>query len=73
MQGRAKDRAYVVWYEELLRLTEPGLFPIAYADYTVPEDKLLLGGIRPTPDAFIRLPPPGLAKAESNAASTEWI
>jgi len=59
--AKCGDAAYIRWYEEMLRLTEPDLFPIAFADWRLPQDKLKTVGGRRTDEVFIPLPPPGLA------------
>ena len=58
--GKGSDWIYAGWYLEMLHLTYPDSFPIAYADYELPVDYLLTvgqnSGIR------IPLPPSGLGK-----------
>lgn len=45
--SRGQDKAYVNWFGEMLRLTESDLFPIAYADWNYPKDKLqTVGSLR---------------------------
>lgn len=59
-RGSGRDWAYAGWYLEMLRLTEPGALPIAYADYPLPCDYLPTVGAEPL--APIPLPPPGEAE-----------
>lgn len=56
--GRGSDWLYAGWYLEMLHLTYPDSFPIAYADWEIPEDYLMSVGGRS--EAKIPLPPPGL-------------
>ena len=60
--GYGADWIYAGWYIEMLHLTHPDSFPIAYADWDLPTDCLLSTG----KDNNIRipLPPPGLAMEE---------
>lgn len=56
--GRGSDWLYAGWYQEMLHLTDPRFFPIAYADWGVREDCLetaTLGESKVT----VPLPPPG--------------
>lgn len=53
--GRGPDPTYVNWYAEMLRLTEPDAFPIAYADWPLPSDHIKTVGKR---SIRIPLPPP---------------
>src|SRR4051794_26823117 len=41
-KGKGSDPTYAMWYRELLRTTEPNGFPIAYADYDLPDGCLPL-------------------------------
>ena len=56
--GRGSDWLYAGWYLEMLHLTYPYGFPIAYADWDLPTD-YILGA---TGDVHIPMPPPGLGK-----------
>lgn len=60
--GFGSDWEYAGWYQEVLRLTEPDAFPIAYSDYF--DDELdglpCVGGAR-AESLVIPFPPPGLA------------
>jgi hypothetical protein len=60
--GFGKDEMYAQWFEEMLRLTEPHWFPISYADWDCPSDRLQTTGPRPNLNIFVPLPPPGLAE-----------
>ncbi len=55
--GRGSDWLYSGWYLEMLYLTYPDSFPIAYADWDVPVDYLMTVGGQS--DVRIPLPPPG--------------
>jgi hypothetical protein len=54
--GKGGDPAYVSWYEEMLRLTEPDGLPYAYADWPAPTDRLNI--YHGSMDVEIPLPPP---------------
>ncbi len=56
--GMGSDWLYAGWYLEMLHLTYPDGFPVAYADYWVPTDHLRI--INSKKDIKIPLPPPGL-------------
>ncbi|MBI5306956.1 MAG: hypothetical protein HZB37_01110 [Planctomycetes bacterium] len=60
--GYGSDWIYAGWYIEMLHLTYPDSFPIAYADWDLPDDYLLSTG----KDNKVRipLPPPGLGIEE---------
>lgn len=55
--GKGSDWSYAGWYLEMLHLTYPGSFPIAYADWNIPEDCLPTVGQNSS--IRIPLPPPG--------------
>ena len=55
--GYGADWTYAGWYLDMLHLTHPGSFPIAYADWELPQDVLWTTGQRS--DIRIPLPPPG--------------
>ena len=66
-KGKGSDTNYATWYRDMLSLTEPNGFPVAYADYDLPEDCLpLVFYDRPhvdeKRDVCIPLPPPGEAR-----------
>lgn len=42
--GRGSDWMYAGWYVEMLHLTYPDAFPIAYADWSMPDDVLATTG-----------------------------
>lgn len=54
--GKGSDWLYAGWYVEMLHLTYPDAFPIAYADFDLPTDHLTADGKR---QVRIPLPPPG--------------
>lgn len=56
--GWGSDWVYAGWYLDMLCLTYPDNFPIAYADWDLPKDCLVTTGERS--DIRIPLPPPGL-------------
>ncbi len=58
--GKGSDWSYAGWYVEMLHLTYPNSFPIAYADWEVPDGYLMTTGERT--DIRIPMPPPGLGK-----------
>jgi hypothetical protein len=60
--GRGSDSVYVGWYLEMLYLTYPNNFPIAYADWDLPGDYLTTTGERL--DIRVPLPPPGWGPEE---------
>ena len=53
--GKSKDSAYVAWYREMLTATHPDAYPIAYADWDLPEGYLSTIGNRVM---RMPLPPP---------------
>lgn len=55
--GKGSDWSYAGWYLEMLHLTYPCSFPIAYADWEIPEDNLPIVGQNSS--IRIPLPPPG--------------
>ena len=57
--GHGSDWLYAGWYVEMLHRTYPDLFPIAYADWTVSENRLDTTGGRE--GIQLLLPPPGEA------------
>jgi hypothetical protein len=62
--GFGTDWTYAGWYLEMLRLTDPDLFPIAYSDYFDDElDGLPCTGGARAQDLLVPFPPPGLAQA----------
>jgi len=61
--GQGSDWLCAGWYLEMLHLTYPDAFPIAYADWDLPTDYLAVTGGRE--DIRIPLPPPGLADGET--------
>ena len=61
--GRGADWVYAGWYLEMLHLTYPDNFPIAYADWDLPSDYIPTIGKRA--DVRIPLPPPGWGPEES--------
>lgn len=52
-----EDAAYTIWFEDMLERTYPDAFPIAYADWELPSDRLLTVGGR---ELVLPLPPPPL-------------
>jgi len=57
--GKGSDWMYAGWYIEMLHLTYPDGFPVAYGDYLSYSDSLpMVGGKE---NVSIPLPPPGLA------------
>jgi hypothetical protein len=56
-EGRGRDWLYVGWYQEMLGLTYPDVFPIAYADWDLPADCLKATG--ETRQITIPMPPFG--------------
>lgn len=60
--GLGPDWEYAGWYQWMLHLTAPDAFPVAYADYDLPEDYLTTEGGHN--DIKIPLPPAGLAHEE---------
>lgn len=52
--GKGSDWAYAGWYIEMLQLTYPDSFPIAYADYDLPASHLTCVGTQCPP---VPLPP----------------
>ncbi len=65
--GRGSDWVYAGWYLDMLHLTYPYTFPVAYADvdWDVPSDCLGTTGERS--DVRIPLPPPGWGPEETSA------
>lgn len=57
--GEGSDWLYAGWYVEMLHLTYPNSFPIAVADWDLPEGYLSSAG--EARDLRIPLPPPGEA------------
>lgn len=55
--GRGSDWLYAGWYQEMLGITYPDLFPIAYDDDDLPEDAMATVGGRT--GILLPLPPPG--------------
>ncbi|MEA3208538.1 MAG: hypothetical protein QOE70_1595 [Chthoniobacter sp.] len=64
--GRAEDPAYVEWYRAMLEATGADTFPIAYADWDLPEDHLPTVGAR---ELKLALPPPPLNNMFDEAIS----
>jgi len=58
--GKGSDWMYAGWYVEMLHLTYPSAFPIAYADWDLPQDHL--GFVGEGGNIRIPLPPPGLGE-----------
>jgi hypothetical protein len=58
-KGSGSDWTCAGWYLEMLHLTYPSRYPIACADWPVPDD--CLSTVGEGPDVTIPLPPPGLA------------
>lgn len=60
--GLGPDWAYAGWYQEMMRLTEPDSFPIAYSDYFDDDVDGLpcVGGDRAS-GLVVPMPPPGLS------------
>lgn len=56
--GKGSDWLYAGWYLEMLHLTYPDAFPVAYDDYWRSTDHLKL--INGRKDIKIPIPPPGL-------------
>ncbi|MFH7028419.1 MAG: hypothetical protein ACHBN1_24270 [Heteroscytonema crispum UTEX LB 1556] len=52
--GKGSDEAYAQWYSEMLELTHPDVFPIAYADWNLTKDYLETVGGR---NIRVPLPP----------------
>ncbi len=65
--GRGADWVYAGWYQEMLHITYPDSFPIAYADWEMPVGYLPTTGARS--DLRIPLPPPGWGPAGIDEAS----
>lgn len=60
--AKGEDPAYAHWYQEMLRMTDPDLLPIAYADWDAPEDGLetvCYGDDGRRRDIVVPSPPPG--------------
>ncbi|MBN1458716.1 MAG: hypothetical protein JXA57_04215, partial [Armatimonadetes bacterium] len=60
--AKGEDPAYAHWYQEMLGMTDPDLFPIAYADWDSPEDGLetvCCGDGDCRRDIVVPSPPPG--------------
>lgn len=55
--GRGSDWMYSGWYQEMLGITYPDIFPIAYADWSLPDEYLDTTGGRE--GVRIPLPPVG--------------
>jgi hypothetical protein len=66
--GHGADWAYAGWYQDMLRLTQPDAFPIAYSDYFDSDVGGLpcLGGNR-AEELVVPYPPPGQASAEDDS------
>lgn len=60
--GQGADWVYAGWYLDMLHLTYPNNFPIAYADWDLPSDYLPATGERD--DVRIPLPPVGRGENE---------
>jgi hypothetical protein len=58
------DWLYSGWYQEMLGITYPDLFPIAYADWELPADRLDTTGGRS--GVYVPLPPPGQCEIGSD-------
>lgn len=56
--GRGSDWLYAGWYVDMLSRTYPDAFPIAYADWELPAEKMTTVGGR---EVDLPLPPPGLS------------
>lgn len=61
--GRGEDRAYVAWYEAMLRDTAPTGLPYAYWDSYGDWD-LGMSHLKTTAEGPVRVPPPGAARWE---------
>jgi hypothetical protein len=59
--GRGSDWRYAGWYVEMLHLTYPNAFPIAYADFPLPRGYLTTDVLGEGPKVQVPLPPPGEA------------
>ncbi len=60
--GEGSDWPYAGWYVELLHLTYPNRFPVAYSGSPIDEPKIWTTAIgRADGDVTIPLPPPGEA------------
>jgi hypothetical protein len=55
--GKGADWAYAGWYQEMMSLTHPSSFPIAFADWDLPTAHLTSTGERS--DIVIPMPPGG--------------
>jgi hypothetical protein len=66
--GKGSDWEYAGWYLEMLHLTYPDSFPIAYADWEISDDYLPTTGQRS--DIKIPLPPNGHGEELSMRDST---
>ncbi len=55
--GRGSDRLYAGWYQEMLGITYPDLFPIAYDEDDPPDNAMATVGGRK--GILLPLPPPG--------------
>lgn len=60
-EGKGEDPDYVRWYDEMLRLTAPRGVVYAFADWTVPDDRLPVAGDEDANEVMVPLPPPGAA------------
>lgn len=59
--GLGSDWRYAGWYVEMLHLTYPNAFPIAFADYPIPKTYLPTTRLGNGPEVRVPLPPPGQA------------
>lgn len=57
--GWGPDRAYAVWYREMLEQTKPDRLPYVYADWPTPEGGLPTIGSGATREVIVPLPPAG--------------
>jgi hypothetical protein len=63
--GWGQDLEYANWYQSMLELTDPDLFPIAYADYDLPTDYLMTTSpVSESREIKVPMPPLGLAEDE---------
>lgn len=60
------DWDYAGWFQEMLRLTRPRLFPYAVADWELPNDHLPTTAVGPQEEVPVPLPPLSLDASDSS-------